>query len=133
MGNYWLDWFYVDFLHKKVVEVVAFCLILIFFRFYGCYESLATGSTTRALQDLTGGIVQSFGLTHQDRYLTFQVLNSAVPRSSLLIATIAPVKLLYLYYFIFLCTLYFNVLISSVKTFTANLLNILNIFLGKGK
>lgn len=61
------------------------------FRFYGCYENLTQGSTTRALQDLTGGIVQSFGLTHQDRFLTFQVLNSAVPRSSLLIATIAPV------------------------------------------
>ncbi|KAI4456929.1 calpain [Holotrichia oblita] len=61
-------------------------------KFYGCYESLQQGSTTRALQDLTGGIVQSFGLTHQDKYLTFQVLNSAVPRSSLLIATIIPEK-----------------------------------------
>uniref|UniRef100_A0A8D8Q5N7 Calpain-1 catalytic subunit n=2 Tax=Cacopsylla melanoneura TaxID=428564 RepID=A0A8D8Q5N7_9HEMI len=58
-------------------------------KFYGCYENLTQGgSTTRALQDLTGGIVQSFGLTNQDRYLTFQVLNSAVPRSSLLIASI---------------------------------------------
>nr|XP_022900418.1 calpain-9-like isoform X1 [Onthophagus taurus] len=61
-------------------------------KFYGCYENLQQGSTTRALQDLTGGIVQSFGLTHQDRFLTFQVLNSAVPRSSLLIATILPEK-----------------------------------------
>lgn len=57
-------------------------------RLYGCYESLQAGFTTRALQDLTGGIVQSFGLSNQDRYLTFQVLNSAVPRSSLLIASI---------------------------------------------
>lgn len=48
--------------------------------------------TTRALQDLTGGIVQSFGLSSQDRYLTFQVLNSAVPRSSLLIACIQQVS-----------------------------------------
>ncbi|KAJ8966206.1 hypothetical protein NQ314_003686, partial [Rhamnusium bicolor] len=62
-------------------------------KFYGCYEQLAQGSTTRALQDLTGGIVQSFGLTHQDRFLTFQVLNSAVPRSSLLIATITQLRL----------------------------------------
>ncbi|KAJ8915044.1 hypothetical protein NQ315_016019 [Exocentrus adspersus] len=61
-------------------------------KFYGCYEQLSQGSTTRALQDLTGGIVQSFGLTHQDRFLTFQVLNSAVPRSSLLIATITQEK-----------------------------------------
>lgn len=64
----------------------------LFFRFYGSYESLQQASTTRALQDLTGGIVQSFSLTHQDKYLTFQVLNSAVPRSSLLIATISPVS-----------------------------------------
>lgn len=63
------------------------------FRLYGCYESLGQGgSTTRALQDLTGGIVQSFGLSNQDRFLTFQVLNSAVPRSSLLIASINPVS-----------------------------------------
>jgi hypothetical protein len=61
-------------------------------RLYGCYESLQAGFTTRALQDLTGGIVQSFGLSNQDRYLTFQVLNSAVPRSSLLIASINHVS-----------------------------------------
>ncbi|XP_050298311.1 calpain-9-like isoform X2 [Anthonomus grandis grandis] len=61
-------------------------------KFYGCYENLTQGSTTKALQDLTGGIVQSFGLSHQDRFLTFQVLNSAVPRSSLLIATIIQDK-----------------------------------------
>ncbi|XP_072398094.1 calpain-9-like isoform X1 [Diabrotica undecimpunctata] len=61
-------------------------------KLYGCYEQLLYGSTTRALQDLTGGIVQSFGLSHQDRFLTFQVLNSAVPRSSLLIATITQEK-----------------------------------------
>ncbi|ENN74877.1 hypothetical protein YQE_08542, partial [Dendroctonus ponderosae] len=61
-------------------------------KFYGSYESLLAGTTTKALQDLTGGIVQSFGLTHQDRFLTFQVLNSAVPRSSLLIATIIQDK-----------------------------------------
>ncbi|CAG9767125.1 unnamed protein product [Ceutorhynchus assimilis] len=61
-------------------------------KFYGSYESLTQGSTTKALQDLTGGIVQSFGLSHQDRFLTFQVLNSAVPRSSLLIATITQEK-----------------------------------------
>ena len=46
------------------------------------------GFTTKALQDLTGGIVQSFSLNSQDRLLTYQVLNSAVPRSTLLIASI---------------------------------------------
>lgn len=62
-------------------------------KLYGCYENLHQGFTTRALQDLTGGIVQSFGLSNQERYLTFQVLNSAVPRSSLLIASINPVRI----------------------------------------
>ncbi|KAK7865864.1 hypothetical protein R5R35_003980 [Gryllus longicercus] len=61
-------------------------------KLYGSYEALHAGCTTRALQDLTGGIVQSFGLGGQDRFLTFQVLNSAVPRSSLLIASINPEK-----------------------------------------
>jgi len=71
---------------RAVVQGYAVC------RLYGCYENLQAGFTTRALQDLTGGIVQSFGLSNQDRYLTFQVLNSAVPRSSLLIASINPVS-----------------------------------------
>ncbi len=79
-------------------------------RWYGCYEGLQCGMTTRALQDLTGGIVQSFGLSSQDRYLTFQVLNSAVPRSSLLIACIQPVgrakKKLHTF-FVFLFTYFF--------------------------
>jgi hypothetical protein len=69
-------------LKRPVVRGDAGC------RLYGCYESLQAGFTTRALQDITGGIVQSFALSNQDRYLTFQVLNSAVPRSSLLIASI---------------------------------------------
>lgn len=73
--------------HTPIIIVLFFC------RLYGNYENLSSGSTTRSLQDLTGGIVQSFGLSHQDRYLTFQVLNSAVPRSSLLIATITPVSI----------------------------------------
>ncbi|KAK4873941.1 hypothetical protein RN001_013301, partial [Aquatica leii] len=81
------------FLHcTNSTEFWAALLEKAYAKFYGCYEYLQQGSTTRALQDLTGGIVQSFSLTHQDRYLTFQVLNSAVPRSSLLIATIAQEK-----------------------------------------
>lgn len=64
------------------------------YRLYGCYENIGGpgSSTTRALQDLIGGIVQSFGLSNQDRFLTYQVLNSAVPRSSLLISTITLVS-----------------------------------------
>ena len=35
------------------------------FRLYGTYEALHNGFTTKALQDLTGGIVQSFSLNSQ--------------------------------------------------------------------
>ncbi|ODM96584.1 Calpain-B, partial [Orchesella cincta] len=59
-------------------------------KLYGGYDKLHEGSGARALQDLTGGIVQSFGLNSQDRYLTYQVLNSAVPRSTLIVASILP-------------------------------------------
>ena len=45
-------------------------------KLYGCYEALHGGFTTKALQDLTGGIVQSFSLTSQDRLLTYQVKRS---------------------------------------------------------
>ena len=62
------------------------------FRLYGTYEHLHAGFTTKALQDLTGGIVQSFSLSQQDKFLTYQVLNSAVPRSTLLIASISSVS-----------------------------------------
>ncbi|XP_076054370.1 calpain-9-like [Oratosquilla oratoria] len=61
-------------------------------KLYGSYEALQSGFTTRALQDLTGGIVQSFSLTVQDKFLTYQVLNSAVPRSTLLVASINTEK-----------------------------------------
>ena len=41
-------------------------IILIFSpRLYGNYEALQNGFTTKALQDLTGGIVQSFSLNSQ--------------------------------------------------------------------
>lgn len=66
-------------------------------RLYGTYEHLHAGFTTKALQDLTGGIVQSFSLSQQDKFLTYQVLNSAVPRSTLLIASISYVSLLFLH------------------------------------
>ena len=70
---------------------------------YRCInENLSTsplqGFTTKALQDLTGGIVQSFSLNSQDRLLTYQVLNSAVPRSTLLIASINIVSEIDIYY-----------------------------------
>ncbi|KAG8226694.1 hypothetical protein J437_LFUL005509 [Ladona fulva] len=89
-------------------------------KLYGCYENVQQGwgicggglgncsngghgsgsssggcsgvGLTQALQDLTGGVVQSFDLRGQDRFLTFQVLSSAVPRSTLLIVSILPEK-----------------------------------------
>lgn len=54
--------------------------------------ALRAGSVSRALQDLTGGIVQSFALSAQPRALTAQVLHSAVPRSTLLVAVVPPVR-----------------------------------------
>lgn len=63
-----------------------------FFRLYGSYVALRVGSVSRALQDLSGGIVQSFSLVQQPKGLTAQVLNSAVPRSTLLVATVAQVN-----------------------------------------
>lgn len=60
-------------------------------RLYGSYAALrAEGGgegEARALQDLTGGIVQSFSLRHQAPPLTLQVLNSALPRSTVVVAT----------------------------------------------
>ena len=61
-------------------------------RLYGSYENFQHSLTTKALQDLTGGIVQNFPLQAQDRFVTYQVLNSAVPRSTLLIASICLVR-----------------------------------------
>ena len=49
------------------------CKNFTFCRLYGNYEALHAGFTTKALQDLTGGIVQSFSLNSQDRLLTYQV------------------------------------------------------------
>lgn len=78
----------------NVKNTLSYLTNRLIIRLYGCYENISGPgcSTTRALQDLTGGIVQSFGLSNQDRFLTYQVLNSAVPRSSLLISTITLVS-----------------------------------------
>ena len=60
--------------YAKVTSILKHVYISdIYFQLYGCYEALHSGFTTKALQDLTGGIVQSFSLTSQDRMLTYQV------------------------------------------------------------
>ncbi|XP_038222218.1 calpain-2 catalytic subunit-like isoform X2 [Zerene cesonia] len=58
-------------------------------KLHGSYAALraARGGVARALQELSGGVVQSFAPPRQPRALLFQVLNSAVPRSTLLVAT----------------------------------------------
>ncbi|RVE40399.1 hypothetical protein evm_014951, partial [Chilo suppressalis] len=64
-------------------------------KLYGSYAAMGAGpgpgsgcgGAARALQDLSGGVVQSFPLRLQPRALVFQVLNSAVPRSTLIVAT----------------------------------------------
>ncbi|KAF2347108.1 Peptidase C2 calpain catalytic domain, partial [Trinorchestia longiramus] len=81
------------FLHSTdPAEFWAALLEKAYAKLYGCYEALQAGFTTRALQDLTGGIVQSFPLSLQEKFLCYQVLNSAVPRSSLLVASINSSK-----------------------------------------
>ncbi|CAG4944730.1 unnamed protein product [Parnassius apollo] len=61
-------------------------------KLYGSYAALRDGSCARALQDLTGGVVQSFAPPRQPPALLLRVLNSAVPRSTLLVATAKPEK-----------------------------------------
>ncbi|XP_072945080.1 calpain-B-like [Epargyreus clarus] len=66
-------------------------------KLYGSYAAAqaserAGGGLARALQELTGGVLQSFAPPQQPRALLYQVLAAAVPRSTLLVATAAPEK-----------------------------------------
>ncbi|RWS16665.1 Calpain-1 catalytic subunit-like protein [Dinothrombium tinctorium] len=54
-------------------------------KFYGSYETyLKNCFTAQTLQDLTGGIAQSFTIPHHDGHIIYQMISSAVPRSTLL-------------------------------------------------
>ncbi|KAH9628747.1 hypothetical protein HF086_003701 [Spodoptera exigua] len=55
-------------------------------RLHGSYAALRGASVADALQALSGGVVQSFSLRAQPRALTLRVLQTAVPRSTLLVA-----------------------------------------------
>ncbi|CAH1638940.1 unnamed protein product [Spodoptera littoralis] len=55
-------------------------------KLHGSYAALRDTSVARALQELSGGVVQSFSLRSQPRAMTLQVLQAAAPRSSLLVA-----------------------------------------------
>ncbi|XP_022248387.1 calpain-9-like [Limulus polyphemus] len=57
-------------------------------KFYGSYELLHNGRTGRVLQDLTGGIAQSFCLAEHDQHIVYQMINSAVLRSTMLAVSI---------------------------------------------
>ncbi|CAG4988124.1 unnamed protein product [Colias eurytheme] len=63
-------------------------------KLHGGYAALraARGGLARALQELSGGVVQSFAPPRQPRALLLQVLHAAVPRSTLLVATAAQEK-----------------------------------------
>ncbi|CAK1550299.1 unnamed protein product [Leptosia nina] len=58
-------------------------------KLHGSYGALAgaSASVARALQELTGGVVQSFSPPRQPPRLLLQVLHSALPRSTIIIAT----------------------------------------------
>ncbi|KAH9361340.1 hypothetical protein HPB48_006902 [Haemaphysalis longicornis] len=60
------------------------------YRFYGGYDQLQLGHTGRALQDLTGGVAQTFRMAHVDPPMAFSMVSSAVPRSTLMAACIIP-------------------------------------------
>ncbi|KAG0414122.1 hypothetical protein HPB47_008729, partial [Ixodes persulcatus] len=60
-------------------------------KFYGGYDQLQTGHTGRALQDLTGGVAQTFQMANVDPPMAFSMVSSAVPRSTLMAACIIPV------------------------------------------
>ncbi|KAF9421226.1 hypothetical protein HW555_002698 [Spodoptera exigua] len=57
-----------------------------FAKLHGSYAALRGASVADALQALSGGVVQSFSLRAQPRALTLRVLQTAVPRSTLLVA-----------------------------------------------
>ncbi|XP_064458615.1 calpain-9-like isoform X2 [Ornithodoros turicata] len=59
-------------------------------KFYGGYDQLQQGYTGRALQDLTGGVAQTFQMANIDSPTAFAMVSSAVPRSTLMAACIIP-------------------------------------------
>lgn len=59
-------------------------------KLHGNYEYyLKHCFTAQTLQDLTGGIAQSFTIPHHDGHIIYQMIASAVPRSTLLSACIS--------------------------------------------
>uniref|UniRef100_T1KNX4 Calpain catalytic domain-containing protein n=1 Tax=Tetranychus urticae TaxID=32264 RepID=T1KNX4_TETUR len=61
-------------------------------KMYGSYDYyLKNCFTAQTLQDLTGGIAQSFTIPHHDGHIIYQMISSAVPRSTLLSACISSI------------------------------------------
>lgn len=75
---------YLTFCPIPLAEVL---LTMLFRRFYGGYAFLKYGTVGRALQDLTGAVVQSVPASGP-------LLGGAVPRSTLLIAISSSVSIL---------------------------------------
>lgn len=74
---------YLTFCPLPLAEVL---LTMLFRRFYGGYAFLKYGTVGRALQDLTGAVVQSVPASGP-------LLGGAVPRSTLLIAISSSVSI----------------------------------------
>ncbi|CAH0720612.1 unnamed protein product, partial [Brenthis ino] len=61
-------------------------------KLHGGYAALRGGSVARALQELSGGVVQSFAPPRPPRAALLHVLRAALPRASLLLATCARAR-----------------------------------------
>ena len=76
---------------KYAVKIASICSIyMLTCRLYGSYESLRGGKTSEAMEDFTGGIVETFDLTKADNNL-FKMIEKYVKKASLMSSSIALV------------------------------------------
>ena len=76
---------------SALLEIIAYLiLLLLLYRLYGSYGSLKGGRTSEAMEDFTGGVVETFNLTKVD-YSLFQKIEKCAKKASLMSTSIALV------------------------------------------